>query len=325
MTSWSAGLVRLTVKVMVRGPRRPGWACRWRSQPSAGRRRRCCRCRCRADGERGLVGAALVIGGAVEHDRERLRRLEHVVVEHVDGDVGAGLAGQNGDGAGAGVAEVAAGNRGAIHQVIGDGDVVVGRIGQADRKGDGAALGGRVGRAVGDRNRRLVVVDDVAGAGVGGDAERGLVGAALVIGGAVELDRERLRQLEHVVVEHVDGDVGAGLAGQNGDRAGAGVAEVGAGNRGAVHQVIGDGDVVVGRIGQADRKGDGGVGALGGRVGRAVGDRNRRLVVVDDVAGAGVGADAERGLVGAALVIGGAVELDRERLRRLEHVVVESR
>src|SRR4029079_2445058 len=131
---------------------------------------------------------------------------------------------QNGDAAGAAVGEVAAGNGGAVDQVIEDHGVVVGRIGQADRERDGGvgALERRVRRAGGDRNRRLVVVGDVAGGGVGGDGERG-VGAALGIGRAVELDREGFRRLEDVVVDDVDRDVGAGGAGQNGDAAGAAV------------------------------------------------------------------------------------------------------
>ena len=83
------------------------------------------------------------------------------------------------------------------------------------------------------------------------------------------------------------------VAGQDGDGAGAGIAEVVAGHGGPVHQVIGDGDVLlVGRVGQADREGDGGVAALGRWARIAVGNRNRRRVVVGDAGVAGVVQDA---------------------------------
>src|SRR5207248_1341587 len=113
--------------------------------------------------------------------------------------------------------------------------------------------------------RRLIVVGDVAGGGVGADAERG-VGAAHIVGRAVELDREGFRRLEDVVVDDVDRDGRGGGAGQNGDAAGAAVGEIAAGHGGAVDQVIGDHGVVVGRIGQADLEADGAVGALERRV-----------------------------------------------------------
>ena len=105
--------------------------------------------------------------------------------------------GQDGDGAGAGIAEVAAGHGGPVHQVIGDGDVLVGRVGQADREGDGrvAALVAGLGSpsetaTVGVSSSAMLaspVLSVMPSAGVA---------AARVIGRAVEHDREGLRRLK---------------------------------------------------------------------------------------------------------------------------------
>src|SRR3954462_501792 len=78
-----------------------------------------------------------------------------------------------------------------------------------------------------------VVVGDGAGSGDGAQADRLLVGGADAQG-----EDNRLVVLKRGVGGRVDRDGAAGLAGQNGDRIGAGASVVGALGGGAAHAVV---------------------------------------------------------------------------------------